>query len=341
MSALLGIAALAFGCASSRVSNLDAYDKISMSRVVPYPSKQELRKRSDSIVVVDRPAPGLDESELASARVQVRRHLEGIAADSGAIVIDRSLQELDAIRTEGVLSELDGDDSDVSGADLALASRFSTYRYRASWKPPLKFLWQSAEDVAGKPGTCTHQVEVELDVQVVEIGRNDRVKRTFALAHAREQKSRDVDSSCPIAPVTLSVLFENALDEALTCLDLPLGTMLLPRGHVIAHRKAAEAERHIYKITLGAEQGIEEGDPVEIRREQRAESPSGEITRSERLLTTGIVTDQVMKKAAWVAADPARAEGEILDGDIVRPVLKESLLASLSGPDCGEILDER
>ena len=335
------VALAAFGCASTRVSNLDAYGKVPMNKVVPYPSKAELRHRADEIVVVDRPSVGIDDSTVSTARAQVRRRLEEIAADAGAVVIDRSLQSLNAVRTEGVLSELDGEESDVSGADLAIASRFSKYRYFSTWKPPFQFLWQTADDVAGKPGTCTHTAEIELDVQVIEIGRNDRVRQTFALSHSNEQQTKDLDRSCPIAPVTLSVLFENTLDEAMSCLDLPLGSMLLPRGHVTAHRKAKAADRHIYRISLGATQGIERGGTIEIRRQQRSMSPSGDETRSERVIATGVVTDQVMPEVAWVAIDPSQASEEILEGDVARPVLSEGLLSSLSGPSCEHILDQR
>lgn len=343
--AILIGAAVAVACASSRVSDLDAYDEIPMNRVVPYPSPEELRKRAVEIVIVDRPSVGIDDAQLEMARAQVRRELERIAARSGATIIDRSLQDRSAIRTEGVLSELEGREGDrVSGADYALANRFSTYRYSATWTKPFKFLWQSEEDVAGKPGTCEHRVEVALDVQVIEIGthdRVDRVDRTFALEHAAQQSNKDLDPACTIAPVTLSVLFETALDEALSCLALPLGSMLAPRGHVTAHRKASESERHLYRISLGSDQGIAHEDAVEIRREQRSTTPGGVESRTERVIALGRVTDKISANAAWVAIDPTKATSEILAGDVVRPYESEGLLDSLSGPDCGSILEER
>jgi hypothetical protein len=340
--ATLGFVASGFGCISTRVSDLEAYARIPMSRVVPYPPQDELRRRAFEVIVVDRPSVGIGDSMLATPRAQVRRSLEGIAAAAGSAIIDRSLQELDALRTERVLSELDGRAADaVRGADIALATRFSTYRYLASWKKPFRFLWQSAEEVADKPGTCRHTVDVGLDVQVIEIGTNDRVEKTFSLEHSAEQSHTDLDPSCPIPHAALSVLFENTLDEALSCLDRPLGALLSPRGHVTAHRGSAEAKRHIYRVSLGFAQGIQQDDTVEIRREQRAMSPSGEESRTERVIALGRVTDQIAADASWMAIDPSKATTEILEGDIVRPVKIESLLASLSGPNCGSILVQR
>lgn len=340
--AIFGFVVSSIGCASSRVSDLNAYQEIPMNRVVPYPSQDELRKRGFEVIIVDRPSVGSDDSTLQIPRAQVRRGLERIAADSGATVIDRSLQDLSAIRTEGVLAELDGREAEaVAGSDYALAIRFSTYRYSSTWKKPFRFLWQSPEEVAAKPGTCNHTVEIEFDVQVIRIGTNDRVEKTFALEHTGEQKNKDLDPACTIAPVTLSVLFETALDEALSCLERPLGRLLSPRGHISSHRKAPEAERHIYRVSLGSAQGMQQGDTVEIRREQWAMSPGGERSHSERVISLGRVTDQITPQMSWVAIDPSKATDEILEGDVVRPIENESLLASLSGPNCGSILEVR
>ncbi|MCR9097110.1 MAG: hypothetical protein NXI30_23050 [bacterium] len=338
----VAVVATSVGCATGRVSNVDAYDDVPMNRVVPYPSQEELRKRAFELVIVDRPAVGIEEGLLDRPRAQVRRALEGVAADAGATVIDRSLSELGALRTEGVLGELEGRETEeVTGADYALATRFSKYQYAASWKKPFKLPWQSDEEVASKPGTCEHTAAVELDIQMIEVGSNDTVARTFALEHQAQQETKDLDPACALPPVTLSVLFEKALDEALSCLDLPLGAALAPRGHLTGHRKAPGADRHIYRITLGSGQGIEPGDGIEVRREQRSMSPTGAETREERVIATGEVTDQVRPQQSWVAIDPSKASDSILDGDLVRPVFSEGLLSRMTGPDCDEILTER
>jgi len=329
------------GCASIRVSDLEAYESIPMNRVVPYPDAKELSERAFEIIVVDRASAGIDDDLLLEPRRWTRRQLEGMVAEAGATVIDRSLQDLPAIRTEGVLSELEGNLGFLSGADYALATRFSTYRYTASWKHPFKFLWQSTEQVADKPGTCIHRAEVDFDVQVIEIGSNDRVSKAYSFEHQAERQTKSLDRSCPLAPPAKSVLFETAMDEALGCLQLPISRLLSPRGHVLAHRKAPEAERHLYRISLGSVQGIEIGDDVEIRREQHATSPSGGYSRSERVIAIGVATNQVMAQEAWVEIDLSRGTEEILDGDVVRPVTREGLLSSLSGPNCRRILAER
>ena len=340
--ALLAIVASAFGCASSQVSDLNAYQEVPMNRVVPYPSQDELRMRAFEIVVVDQRSAGFDDATLEVPREQVRRGLEGIAAKAGATVIDPLPADLNATLPETIQSEPDGESPAAdTGADYALAVRFLTYEYSSAWAKPLKFLWETPEDIAAKPGTCTHTVEVAFDVELLNGSAGDVLEKTFALEHQIEQKNKDLDTACTISPVTLAVLFETTVDEAVSCLPFPLGGLLAPRGHVSSHRKAPEADRHIYRISLGSVQGIAPGDSIEIRREQRAMSPAGDESRSERVIATGQVTDKVMPQMSWIAVDPSKARSEILEGDVVRPIESEGLLASLSGPNCGSMLEVR
>ncbi|MBB83174.1 MAG: hypothetical protein CL931_05115 [Deltaproteobacteria bacterium] len=334
-------AVASLGCATARVSNVDAYEDVPMNRVVPYPLQEALRKRSFTLVIVDRPAVGIEEGMLERPRAQVRRALEDVAVDAGASVIEGALGEPGTPRAEGVRGDSEEREREGGGeADFALATRFAKVENSSVWKKPFKMPWQSDEEVASKPGTCEHTAAVELEVQLIELGYHDEVVRTFSLEHQAEQQTRDLDPACTLPPVTLGVLFEKAIDEALSCLDLPLGTIVAPRGHLTGHRKAPGADRHIYRITLGSGQGIEPGDRIEIRREQRSMSPAGEEALEERVIAIGEVSDEVRPQQSWVAIDPAKASGTILDGDVVRPVLEEGLLSRLTGPDCGEILTE-
>jgi len=329
------------GCTTTRVSNLDAFDKIEMNRVVPYPTEEELRKRAVEIVIVDLASPEVGEVELVESRSWSRRELERIAEESGATLREWPRGDSAALDLESLFLDLEAGDPELSGADFVLATRFTTYEFSGTWQDPFKFLWQAPEEVENKEGTCTHRVDVAFEVEVIAIGTGDPVRKTYSLAHSAERTSKNLDRSCPLLPAPTSVLFETAMDQALMCLRVPIGRLLTPRGHVIAHRKAPEADRHLYKISLGAGQGIEEGDDVEIRREQRSVAPTGEEARSERILVTGVVTDQIRPQTAWVAVDPLRAVDEILKGDIARPLVHEGLLSSLSGPSCREILEEQ
>jgi hypothetical protein len=322
------------GCLSTQVSNLDGFDRVSMNRVVPFPPDEELRKRAFEIVLIDRESPAIDDFPLRDPRRRLRRMLRELATQSGAIVVKRAGAGF------GGLDE-DSMDESVASADYALSSRFETYEDAAIWEPPFKFVWQTPEQVAGRRGTCVHRAEIALEIEVIETGDEERLRETYSLKHQAERKTRDLDESCPMRENDRENLLDEAMDEALSCLRSPLERLLAPRGHVMAHRVAPDVDRHLYQISLGRAQGMEAGAKIDIRREQHASTPTGQAWRTERVISSGVVTDQVAEQHAWVAVDRAKASEKILEGDVVRPVLSEGLLSSLSGPDCAKILDQR
>jgi len=338
----LGIGFWLGGCAKPVVSDLDAYPVVAMNRAEPYPSDEVLAKRVFEVAVVDRPSPGLEEEALRKVRSQVRVGLEKIAASHGAAVIERSQPGFEGVRVDSPDAGFEGVEAEtIRSGDYAISTRFTTYSHQAVWNKPIKWPGQSEEDLAKKPGTCIHTASVAFDVLVLDKGWEDRVERTYVLTHSAKQENKDLDKSCTIAPVSVDALFETAIAEALECLDLPLGTRVSPRGHVLAHRKSKDGETHIYQISLGADQGVDAKEPVEFRRIDVIPGSGGAESRSERVIGKGVATDQITAQDTWVAADPADFDTELLEGDVVRRVFSQGLINDLKGPGCKRILSER
>lgn len=330
------------GCAKPVVSDLDAYQVVPLDRAVPYPSAAELGKRVFEVVVIDRPSQGLDEQTLRKPRAQVRVALEKIAASYGAAVVDRSSPGFDGVRTDQPSTAFDGIEAEiVSSGDFAVSARFTNYHHQATWSKPVKLPWQSEEDLAKKPGTCTHVATVALDIQVVETGWEEAVRRTYLLTHEAKQENKDLDQACTISPVNVDTLFETAIAEAMDCLELPLGNRVSPRGHVLAHRKAREGESRIYQVSLGADQGVDAGEPLEIRRVELSQSSDGIETANERVIATGVATDLITGEDSWIGVNPDDVKTPILEGDVVRRYFQKDLISNLTGPSCKKILVER
>ena len=122
---------------------------------------------------------------------------------------------------------------------------------------------------------------------------------------------------------------------------LPLGTRLSPRGHVVAHRKPREGEGDIYQVSLGADQGVDAGEPLEIRRLELSKGADGNEIRSERVIATGVATDLISAQDSWIAVNIDDVESAILEGDVVRRYFQKDLISNLTGPNCKQILVER
>jgi hypothetical protein len=320
-------------CASVQVDDFDQFDSIPMNRVVPFPSELELEDRAFQILLLPVVSESLDATSFGEPWNWVLEELKVMAEEAGASVVPYASAPMPESMNPSSIR--------LPDVDYLLAIRFDTYSEASSWKPPFQFLWESTDQVAFQPGTCTNRADIEFHIDLIEEGREADVLETFSLRHSIESKSKNVDQTCELVPGQRSALFEAAIMQSLSCLRTPLDRRLAPRGHVVAHRFAKDLDQHLYRISLGSGQGIEVGEAVEVRREQHAAKPSGEFLRKERVIATGVVTDRIEREAAWVAIDPARSEDEILAGDVVRPVLREGLLLSLSAPDCREILEIR
>lgn len=338
----LGLLCAGAGCVKPDVSDLDAYQTIPMGRAVPYPSEQERSQRVFSVAVVERPAEGVAEAGLAGAREQVREGLEQFVRSYGAALIAPAAAGAQENAADGAGSEFAGVDAGAAGStDYALSVRFTNYRHFAVFEKPSKLPWQTPEEIAKKPGTCTHTAEVAFDVALVQKGWEDVVRRTWLVTHAAEQENKDLDPACTISPATIDTLHESAIAEALACLEIPVATRISPRGHVLAHRKAKDAETHIFQVSLGTEQGVDPGEPLEIRRVELSRGADGSEIRTETPIAEGVATQQIAPQDTWVAIDLADADKEILEGDVVKRVFSKGLLGNLTGPDCKKILAER
>ncbi|MBW2423388.1 MAG: hypothetical protein JRG86_04030, partial [Deltaproteobacteria bacterium] len=200
-------------CGRSHVANLEGFDELPLNRVVPYPSAEERRIRAHAIRIVEGRSAEIDEELLAEAQRRVQRRLEGIAEEAGALVIDEPAEEDTA--AERTARKRRGRRA-LQKPDLEVSTRFAKHHHFALWRPPIKLPWQTDEEVAGRSGICTHVVEIELELTLVGIDREQEFPtRIFVLTHSSERKAKQLESSCPIESVALGLVFEKAIDEEL------------------------------------------------------------------------------------------------------------------------------
>lgn len=304
-----------------------------MSRVVPYPPPEELAHRSYGVALVTGGVSAEASPKPGAADRKLRRKLRRIVEGAGATLAKPDAADAGA--------EPSPADRAATPIDYRLRHTIETRQDPAVWEPPFKFLWETPEEVAERDGTCVHRVQIEAEIEVVDQKPPPRVRESYRLTHSGVKKIDGLDPACPLTEGERELLVEQVLEEALSCIRPPLEALLAPRGHVLAHRRSRETDQHLFLTSLGRAQGMEPADRVEIRREQHASTPTGEAWRSERVLTDGVLTDRVEDQESWVALDPSRVDGEILQGDLVRPLAEQSLLSSLSGPSCGQILETR
>ncbi|MGH0034958.1 MAG: hypothetical protein ACQGVK_08010 [Myxococcota bacterium] len=322
--ALLTLAA-AWACAGTAVKDPSQYTEVPMNKVYPYPSDDELAERTHRVSIQGRIEAEVDPARAQATQDLIRLRVEDILALAGASLVADDGSEFAP---------------DRPARRLDLVVRIDREDYSVTWKDPTNWLFQSEEEMAQKPGTCTHKAEIEVVFSVVDPAHPDgRPAERFTLRHAGESESKTLDQQCPLAEAEIQGLFDTVVDEALACARIPLQNAFAARGHVRKQRKRASDDQHLFKTSLGAGQGAAESVDVAVFRVQYSTGVDGTRVSEEHRIATGRFTDQIQPDSSWIRVDVGKAKQTLLNGDVVRPIYRESATADLNPfGGCSDIL---
>ncbi len=329
-------AILLTACAGNQIGSPTDYESVQLNRVYPYPSPEEVARQKTQVVLASHYTTELPAEVVGESMTAVQQDLLALLDEAGARVIDRSLDDLAEIRRD--MTAAYRKRKSKYDADRALVSRISRYDHYASYDPP-SGLFKSEEELAAEPGTCTHTGEIEVDIKALAIPTDETARATFTLRNKTEFEQEDFDESCPIEDERRIALLEEALQEAMPCLAVPVKNEFAPRGYIEEHRQSGAGNVHIFKTSLGAKNGAKEGLELAIFRVQYMTTADGQQDREERQIGTAIISDQIGPDHSWVLIDVGNVEQKVLAGDTVRAVYADSFTADLGIGGCSSMLE--
>jgi hypothetical protein len=329
-------AALLAACAGNQIGSPKDYDAVELNRVYPYPSPEELGRQKTEVVLASHYTTELPARIVGESMTAVQQYLLRTLAEAGARVIDRSLDDLKAVRRD--MTRAYKARRSRYEADRALISRISRYEHSAHYEPP-SGLFKSDEELAAEPGTCTHVGEIAVDIKALAIPTDETAQATFTLHNRVEFEQPDHDEECPIEDARRVALLEEALSEALPCLGVPIKNQFAPRGYIEEHRKSHAGDVNIFKTSLGSRNGAREGLELSIFRVQYMTTAEGHQDREERRIGHAVISDQIGPDHSWVLIDVGNLEQKVLAGDMVRAVYQDSFTAGLGIGKCSDMLE--
>jgi hypothetical protein len=331
---VVAVAAGFVACASTQIGDPNDYEPVELNRVFPYPSPDELAQQKTEVVLASHYTTELPSSVVGPSMTAVQQRLLHILDEAGARVIDRSLDDLKQVRRD--LTRQYKARGSGAEADWALISRIARYEHEASYEEPTG-LFKSEEELAAEPGTCTHKGIVEVDIKAIVIPKDRTARVTLTLGNSGEFSQEDFDESCPITEERREALLEEALEEALPCIDVNVKNQFAPRGYVEEHRVSKTGDAHIYKTSLGSRNGARPGIELTIFRVQYMTTAAGQQARAERRIGQAVITDQIGKDFSWVSVSADDKE-TILAGDLVRAIYPEKFTTGLGLGSCSNML---
>ncbi len=332
---LPAMVALLAACAGNQIGSPQDYDAVELHRVYPYPSPEELGRQKTEVVLASHYTTELPAKVVGQSLTAVQQQMLRLLDQAGARVIDRSLDDLKSVRRD--MTRAYKSRRSRYQADRALISRISRYEHHARYEPP-SGMFKSEEELAAEPGTCTHRGEIAVDIKAMAIPTDDTASATFSLSNQIEFSEPDHDEECPITKERRIALLEEALNEALPCLDVPVKNEFAPRGYIEEHRKSDSGDINIFKTSLGKKNGAKEGLELSIFRVQYMTTADGQQEREERRIGKATISDQIGPDHSWVLIDVGDMDQKVLAGDAVRAVYAETFTAELGLGKCSNML---
>lgn len=315
---LIPLVALAItGCASSKISDLNAYQKVPLQSVDPMPSKAALAGAKSRVLVFaldDKKWPGAGEG--VSDKV-----IKELNDTHNVVIVDRALaanlgQELQLAESKG-RTGYKGQDV----ADFAITGKIT------EGGAGVKFTEASSwTDKEGKshytPAKCTTSGKVAFSLKVVQLPSLDVIKTIDQEATASSTEDSRGDCS-RVSQGAANGIVDAAIANAVQKAHTELKNQFAPAGYVVERR--VHEKDNIFKTTLGATGGAKEGLPVVFVRTVSEQNALTGVASAEQVnIAEGVISDQIGAGFSFlIVSDKEKAE-KVLMGDKVQVKYEDS-----------------
>lgn len=314
------VSALLTGCASSSsISDFDTYERRPLVKASIMPSKAQLARDKARVVVLDINEGSNDLAKKSKLGVTLRQKIESLLGEGGVDVIDRKLAA--TLQKEIMLAEMKGK-HDYKGPEVAdfgvtgnvVAVNFSTSYSKAS-------TWVDKEGKSHySPPRCSYSIQFEGDLKVhalpsLRLIDTIKLKETESQSYSLENRYA---SSCPkYSNEQLTGLITEAGIKAVVDAEVDLKNNFAPQGYITEAR--INDDDNIFKITMGAQAGVKEGQAVDVIQFFNNEDLlTGETNVEESVLVNAIVSNNVGNEYAWIIVDDAEKADRVRLGDAVK-----------------------
>jgi len=309
------------GCGTA-IDNLGVFQPEPIQRAELMPSQKALKGEKLKVVVMAVEDANFDLAKRANLGKALTRMIETeIGRDKAVDILDRSVSE--RFEEELKLTELNGEDNEdnmlLASADYAVvgelknASFNSRFIARSSWT-----------DKKGKtyvtPAHYIYEAAVDGQIKFFELP-SMKLKKiiSFSDTESRSEDSRFLGNRVRVDQGMLNRAGSNAIRSA----RIELKNFLAPKGYLIDAR--TYDGDHIIKISLGLNNGLKEGDLIEITTKKRVTNQLTEESNVESYLVAyATVSNKIQERTAWAQLDEVLDGEEIRLGDEVKVVYSKS-----------------
>ncbi len=307
-----GLLLLFSGC-SSTIGNLQEYMPAPLRKTEFMPSNEALHQAKTKVILVRLNNGGNKVAQRANLAQVLNTSLIGILSSDGSVeLIDRSVDA--RLNDEIKLHEFSRQEEDVTSAlrlasyavkgDIATATFASRYVKARVW-------YDKKGTVHRTPAYFVYTARVNGVLSVYEIPSMKLLKSFEFYGNSSYTKESRYPERFN------AELVQQAGRNGIYNVQMKLKRLFAPKGYILYKR--VRDDRVIYEVSLGALDGLQEGDDVTIFRKERFRNPiSNEERLREIIIASGHVSEIVHPHSAWIILDEMQAGYDIRLGDYMK-----------------------
>ncbi|VAW59119.1 hypothetical protein MNBD_GAMMA08-595 [hydrothermal vent metagenome] len=322
------------GCiGGTNIKSVSDFQREPLVKASVMPTKAQLSGAKIRVIVFDADDSNVGLAKSSKIGSAISNKVENLLSETGVEIVDRKLAA--KLQKEIQLAELKGrrDYKGPEVADFSITGKVVTANFTQTYSAASNWV-----DDKGKshytPPSCKYSVSVEATLKVHALPSLQPVD-TITITDT-ESKSQDLDGhsyrhyykshTCPkYNKVQLDSLVIAAGSDAVYESKVQLQNNFAARGYITEHR--AKEGKHIFKITMGKQAGVKEGQEVDIIQVFINDNQlTGEASMEESKLMEGEVSNQIGNNYAWITISDEILAKRVRLGDVVKVRFTDSML---------------
>ena len=310
----LGALVILAGCAAP-LSKTDyaSFQSAALGNAEIMPTEAQLQNERLKVVVYDADENAVQWARDSQLGQTLAKAIETTISGGGVEIVDDNI----AVKLRDVLklAEASGK-ATYSGpkvANFAIKSTVSSAEYGATYNPASRFVDKKG-NVSYTPASYSHSAKVKAAIRIYEVPSLRLVQTVIATGTASQSDAHNGAN----AGMGRAMVRAAALD-AVKDYSTDLLKVFASNGYV--ESKKTNGKKSIFKITLGAQNGLKPGSKVRIYNLQPEADTFAKNNGAveEIVVADATVTQNLTDTSAWIElTDETNAE-KVLRGHVVRP----------------------
>ena len=321
-----------------KIKNFDLYQKQFLTKSQFLPDKESLEGKAAKIVVFPFTENDNQVATQAAVGVSIANEIENVVSQNrlGALV-DRSAAR--KLEQEIKLSEMNktGSYKGPQVADYAVSGSISNAGFTKKYSDGSTYINPKTGAINTIPPKFTYSSEVAGNLKIYELPSMAVVENIEFKGGAVRKEDVQQNGGVSLGGFRIGgtqavgidrddALVRNAAKAAIKNVVVDLKNALAHKGFVL--EKRVLEKKTIFKISIGSNLAIKNGDKFEVIGQYEIENPiTGETEIERRIIATGVISNIIDPKSSWVVLDDEKNTSKIRLGDAVKMKYKKNFLS--------------